>query len=59
MAPLGALNGDNAAPVEGRVEAEALVDELSEEDEDEVLEEDLEEVVVPVMKTKCISIIVL
>jgi hypothetical protein len=37
MAPLGALNWDDAAPVEGWGEAEALVDELSEEVEEEEL----------------------
>ena len=38
MTPLGALNCDDAAPVEDREEAEALVGEFSEEAEEEVVE---------------------
>lgn len=55
MAPLEALNWDDA-PVEDKGEAEALVDELSEEVEDVFLEEEVErEVVVvePVMIQLC------
>lgn len=37
MAPLGVLNWDDAAPVEDRGEAEALVGELSEEVEEVVV----------------------
>lgn len=44
MAPLGVLNWDDAAPVEDRGEAEALVGELSEEVEEVVV------VVEPAMK---------
>jgi hypothetical protein len=53
MAPLEALNRDEAAPVDCTAEAEALVDDVPEEVEDVIVEEEVEEdevVEEPVMK---------
>lgn len=56
---MGALNRDDAAPVDCRADADVLVDEASAEVKEVVVEEEVEEeeVVEPAMKKSRISII--